>query len=170
MKDIAISFIHNLILYDYLLFGAIFAVFLLLIILVIIIRRYTVIALVVLFISILFLFISPIIGYVKLNHLLYRHTCKLIRVQQLKFSPALLIEGKIVNLSNKTFTKCVITASVSKTTHYKIINKLFTLTPFQTISIIKYAIKPNRSREIQIIMQPFITKKDYQVTLKALCR
>lgn len=170
MKDIIISFIHNLVLYDYLLFGAIFAIFLLLVILIIVIRHHTILALLMLFIAILFLFISPIFGYIKLNHLLYNHTCTLTKVQQLKFSPALLIKGKITNLSNKTFKKCAITASISKTMHYKFINKLFALNPFQTMSIIKYNIKPTNSKKIQMIIQPFTAKGTYQVSLKAVCR
>ncbi len=170
MKDIIISFIHNLVLYDYFLFSAIFIIFLLLIILTILLKHHTIIALITLFIAITFLVISPIIGYTKLNHLLYNHTCKITLIKQLKFSPALLVKGKLINLSNKTFKKCVITANIYKTTHYKIINKLFALNPFQTMSIIKYNIQKNQIKYIQMIIQPFTAKQNYNVSLKAVCR
>lgn len=170
MKEAIISFVHELIVYDYILFAIIFLLFLLLLLFAVALRHKTTLAMFIFTLAILFLFIAPFIGYTQLDNFLYKRTCKLTQVKQLKFSPALLVQGTLTNKSNREFNKCTITANIYKVTHNAILNHLYALNPFQKMSIVQHNLMVKDARDIQMIIQPFYYKHDYNVSLTSVCR
>ena len=78
MKDKITAFIDGLIVYDYILFGSVFALFLLFIILAIIARKKVVLALFLTLFSFVLLFFGSIVGYVQMHKFLFKNSTKLV--------------------------------------------------------------------------------------------
>jgi hypothetical protein len=170
MKYNIILFLHSLNLYDYIFLGASFIIFLLLLILIVLLRKKTFLSTFLLLFAVIFIVTAPILGYRELDNLLYARTCKLEKAQQLRFSPALLINATLTNHSKKLFHSCSVTANVSKVIHNKFIDELFVFNPFEQMTVTEKNIAPGSTRHIQMILQPFHSKKDFKVTLLSVCR
>ncbi len=164
------EFIDNLIIYDYMLFGAGFILFLLLLILAILLRKKIGFAIFLIILAFSIFVLSPTVGYVELHKYLFKNTTELLSQKKLTFTKAVVIKGKIINNSKFNFTTCKITANAYKITKNKYKNYILKLKPFQKMSIDENDIQKGQSRTFKIIMEPFYYKKDYNISLEAKCK
>ncbi len=169
MKALISFFIHNLNMYDIILFSAVLIVFLLMLVLTVLASHKTVIAALLLIASIAFVLIAPVYGYIKINQRVYSHTCKITQSKKFIFSPALLVRGYIKNTSTHSFGQCKLILAISKKSKYKYINRLLTFKPFYTMILKKSNIAPNTTQKFQTIIQPFTYKSGYTLSLRAMC-
>lgn len=171
MKAHIIDFIHHLIIYDYLLFGGIFILFLLFLVLAIALRHKM--ALAVLFVVLAFgtLTAGSVVGYIQLHKYLFKNKIILHEVKALEYTEALLIKGDINNTSKRSFKECTITTGVYKVTHNKYLDRIYPYFPFKKSSQ-KFAnpIPAGESKPFKLFVEPFRYTKDFNITIKAECR
>lgn len=170
MKELASFFVHNLNIYDIILFITTLIVFLLMLILTVLARHKTLVAVLILITSIVFVIAAPVYGYIKINQRLYSHTCKITQAKKLVFSPALLVSGYIKNTSSHSFGQCKLILAISKKSKYHFINHLLTFSPFYTTILKKTNLTPNSKQKFQLIIQPFTYKGKYTLSLRAMCK
>jgi hypothetical protein len=170
MKEKILAFINELIVYDYILFGAIFVLFILFMILSIILRHKTVVAAFFMLISFSTLFVAPVVGYNEMHNYLFKNSLKLISQKKLNFTQAVVVKGVLTNESKRNFKSCKITALAHKVSKNKIKNYLYGFKSFAKMSILQEDIKKGESREFKIIIEPFTYSKDYNISLEARCR
>lgn len=171
MKAKITDFIHNLLIYDYLLFGGIFILFILLLTIAIIFRRKLGLAIFLVFLAFGVLSAGPIVGYIILHQHLFKNHIILHEVKALEFTEALLIKGDINNTSKRPFKECTIHAGVYKVTHNKYIDPLYPYIPFKKGSItLNKPIAVGKSVPFKLFIEPFRYTKDYNVTVKADCQ
>ncbi|WP_345992624.1 DUF2393 family protein [Sulfurimonas sp. HSL-1716] len=170
MKEKLLAFIHGLTNYDYALFGGIFIVFLLLLLTALLLRKKHLLSIIILLLSMITIFIGPVVGYIQLHKTLYKHSCKITDVKELQFTPAVVVTGTLTNESKRDFHTCKITVKLYKVSHNAILDRLFMLNPFQKMSIIEKDILKNETRAVKIIVEPFDYKNDYNVSMGADCR
>ncbi|MDD4883952.1 DUF2393 family protein, partial [Sulfuricurvum sp.] len=92
MKAQIIDFIHHLLIYDYLLFGGIFILFILLLTLAIAFRKKMGLAIFLVLVAFGVLTAGPVGRYIALHHYLFKHTIIIHEVKALEFTEALLIK------------------------------------------------------------------------------
>ncbi len=170
IKNKIIAFMENLILYDYILFGAVFVLFVLFLVLAIILREKIGLSIFLIFISFCILILGPTLGYIKMHQYLFKNTTKLISQKKLSFTPAIVVKGTITNESKFDFSSCKITASVFKSSRNIIKKHIYPLKPLKNMSIIKETILKGETQEFKIIVEPFRYTKDYNISLKASCK
>ena len=164
------SFLDNLILYDYMLFGGVFVLFILFLILAILLRKRFALALVFVLLSLVTLILGSTIGYIQLHKYLFKNTTKVVSHKKLTFTNAVIINATLTNNSKYNFENCKITVSMFKLTKNRYKNYLFKFKPFKKKSILQYDIQKNEKRNIKIIVEPFTYKKDYNISIKADCK
>ena len=164
------EFINGLILYDYILFGAVLVLFVLLIVLAILLRRRVVISIFLVLLAFATFLLGPTLGYIELHKFLYKNEVTLLSQKKLHFTKAVIVKGKIKNLSIFDFKSCKITAQLYRVTSNKYKNYIYKLKPFQKMSIVEEDIKKQEVRNFKIIVEPFTYKKDYNISLEASCR
>jgi hypothetical protein len=169
MKEKISVFVHNLIVYDYILFGVAFLLFLLFIILSILLRKRLGLALLLLLLSFSSLIFGPTLGYIAMHAYLYKNSLALQSQLKLSFTEAVVIKGTLTNESKFDFKNCKITASAYKVSTNKYKNYIYPLKPFQHMSIIEEQIPMGAKREFKIIVEPFTYSGDYNISLKADC-
>ena len=171
MKAKIIDFIHHLLIYDYLLFGGIFILFLLLLILAIVLRNKMGLAIFLVFIAFGVLTAGPVVGYLVLHNYLFKHALTIKEVKALQFTEALLVKGDINNTSKRTFKECTIHARVYKVSHNKYLDPIYPYIPFKKGSItLQENIQPGKSAPFKLFVEPFRYSKDFNLTYKAECR
>lgn len=171
MKHRIIDFIHHLLIYDYLLFGGIFILFLLLLILAIALRNKMGLAIFLVFIAFGVLTAGPVAGYIALHQYLFKNSIIIHEVKALEFTEALLIKGDINNTSKRPFKECTIHAGVYKVTHNRYIDQIYPFIPFKKGSLtITQPLVPGESEHFKLFVEPFRYDKDFNVTYKAECR
>jgi hypothetical protein len=171
MKAAIQNFIHNLIIYDYFLFGGIILLFILLLFLAIVLRQHMRWAIFFVVLAFGVLTVAPVAGYIALHHYLFKHTLVIHEVKALEYTKALLIKGDINNTSKRTFKECTLHAGVFKVSHNKYIDPVYPYIPFKKGSLrVKMDIRPGESAPFKLFVEPFRYTKDYNVTLKAECR
>jgi hypothetical protein len=170
MKDKITAFIDGLIVYDYILFGSVFALFLLFIILAIVTRKKVGLAVFLTLFSFVLLFLGPIVGYVQMHKFLFKNSTKLVSQKKLNFTQAVVVKGTLKNESKFDFKVCKITASAYKVSGNAIKDKIFPLNPFKKMSILEYDIVKDELREFKIIVEPFTYTKDYNISIGASCK
>jgi len=170
MKEKITVFINNLILYDYILFGGIFFLFILFLILTILLRQKFFLAMVMLFTSFVILFAGPYFGYIEMHKFLFKNSTTLISQKKLHFTQAVIVKGTLTNESKFDFKSCTITASAYKVSGNPVKDFLFPFNPFKKMSIIEEDIQRGEIREFKIIVEPFIYTKDYNISLGASCK
>jgi len=175
MKQQINEFIQNLVIYDYILFGATFFLFILLIVLAIVLRGKMALAMLSILMAFLVLILAPTLGYTQMHTFLYKTEAQIDSIKKLEFTPALVINGTYTNHSNFNFTTCKIKAKVFKVATNEMLasikNSLFPFNPFakETI-IVNKDIKPNESNTYKLIIEPFNYQKDYNVSVGISCR
>lgn len=170
MKERLLTFIHGLILYDYILFGLSFVLFLLFIIFALVFRKKLIIALFFVLLGFATLILGPTLGYIEMHKYLFKNSTKLISQKRLHFVQAVIVKGSITNESKFDFKECKISAEVYKITKNKYKNYLLKLKPFQKMSILEHTLPKGQTREFRIIIEPFTYKKDYNISLGASCK
>ncbi len=171
MKAKILSFIDQLLLYDYLLFGGIILVFILLLILAIVLRHRIVLAIVLVFIAFGILTAGSFAGYKMLHHYLFSNTITLTEVKALEFTEALLIKGDLNNTSKRPFKECKLSAGVYKVTHNRYVDRVYPYLPFRHASLtLKQPLKPGETESFKLFVEPFRYNHDFNVTIKADCR
>jgi len=160
----------ELIKYDYILFGSVFALFLLFIILAIVLRKKVALSIFLILLSFSILALGPTLGYIKMHEYLFKNSTKLISQKKLSFTPAIVVKGSITNESKFNFTSCKITASAYKSSTNIIKKYIYPLKPLKKMSILHEDILKGETKEFKIIIEPFTYKKDYNISIKASCR
>ena len=164
------AFIDELIIYDYVLFGSAFILFILFIVLTIVLRKKMVLAILFLIVAFSTLLILPTYGYIAMHAYLFKNSLSLTHEQRLLYSDALLLRGTLTNESRFDFKSCKITASVSRVTENKYKNYLLKFKPFIKSSISTPAIKQGQTYRFEFFVEPFTYKNDYNISLGAACK
>jgi len=170
MKAKISAFIHNLLIYDYILFGAVFVLFILFVILAILLRKKVGLALFLLLLGFVLLIAGPTIGYFQMHKYLFKNSTELISEKKLNFVKAIVVHGRLKNESKFYFKECKVTANVYKVTSNKWKNYIFRLKPFQHSSLIIHDIPKGSTKEFKLFVEPFRYSKEYNLTLGASCR
>jgi hypothetical protein len=170
MKEKISALIHSFILYDYILFGATFFLFLLFIILTIIVRRKKLLAGFLFLLSFSILILTPTLGYQKMHQYLFKNSVEIISQKRLQFTDAIVLKGRVTNESKKDFSSCKITAKVSQASKNKLRNFIYQFKIIQTSTLVKENISQNSSENFKMIIEPFTYKKRYSISLKADCK
>lgn len=171
MKTRIIDFIHHLLVYDYLLFGGIFILFLLLLILAIALRNKMGLAIFLVFVAFGVLTLGPVAGYIALHQYLFKYSITIHEEKALEFTEALLIKGDINNTSKRPFKECTVHAGVYKVTHNQYLDRIYPFIPFKKGSLtITQDLAPGESAHFKLFIEPFRYAKDFNVTYKAECR
>mgnify|MGYP001809775414 CR=1 FL=1 len=86
MKAKIIDFIHHLIIYDYLLFGGIFVLFLLFLVLAIALRHKMILAVLFVIVAFSLLTVGSVVGYIQMHKYLFKNKIVLHEVKALEFT------------------------------------------------------------------------------------
>ncbi|WP_428739147.1 DUF2393 domain-containing protein [Sulfurimonas sp.] len=164
------NFVNGLISQDYMLFLSVLFVFLFIIILAVLLRNRLKIAVFLVFLAFGVIIAGPTYGYVKMHKYLFKNSVELLEQKKLSFVEAVVVKGKVTNLSQRDFKECKITASVYKMTANKYKNYIYQLKPFQKVSIVTGNILQGDTKEFKIIVEPFRYQKDYNISLEGDCK
>jgi hypothetical protein len=170
MKAKIVTFVHNLLIYDYILFGAVFALFILFLILSILLRRRLGIALFFLLFGFTVLIAGPTLGYIEMHKYLFKNSVELVSQKRLTFVKAIVVHGVVKNESKFHFQECKVTASVYKLTPNRWKNYIFRLKPLKKSILVIHDIPKKTSKEFKLFVEPFSYSKDYNISLGANCR
>lgn len=164
------AFIHDLVLYDYILFGGALFLFILFIILGIVARGKTYIAIPLILIAFTTLIAGPTLGYIEMHNYIYKNETLITNQKKLTFTKAIVLNGSVKNDSNINFKRCKITVKVYKSTGSEIKDFIFRFKPINKMTIIKDNIVINEKREFKMIIEPFTYLKKYSLSAEADCR
>jgi len=170
MKSKITAFIDSLGSYDYALFGGTFVVFILLIFLTILLRRRIILALLLFLISFSSLFLVPTIGRKYMYDYLYANSVEIISQKRLHYSDAIVVKGKLKNISDRNFKICKINIKVHKVSTNKLRNLMFQFKHIQQLTIYEEDIVKDEEIKFKAIIEPFKYKKDYNLTIEASCK
>ncbi|MBU0720821.1 DUF2393 domain-containing protein [bacterium] len=170
MKEKITAFIHNLILYDYILFGSVFVLFILFIVLSILMRKKLFFSIFLVLLSFAILTLGSTIGYIAMHQYLFKNSVALSSQKQLTFTQAVVVKGTLLNESKFDFKSCNVRASVYKVSGNPIKDYIFTFNPFQKMSMLEHNISIGETRYFKMIIEPFTYSGDYNISLGAKCR
>ena len=170
MKGKITAFINELTKYDYILFGSVFALFILILILALLLRKKGALSAFLALLSFVVLFLGPTLGYIKMHEFLFPNSVKLISQKKLHFLPAIVVTGSVTNDSKRDFKKCKVTASVLRQSKNKIKTYIYKFKPLKKMSIIEENIAKGQTRDFKIIIEPFTSSRDYNISIKADCQ
>ncbi len=163
-------FLDELIIYDYILFGSTFVLFLLLVVLAIVLRRKMGLAVFLVFIAFLVLIITPTFGYIEMHNYLFKNSIEMTSQKRLSFTEALIVKGTLKNESKFDFKSCKITAMAYKVTGNEYKDYILKLKPIKKMSIVEEDIKKAQAIEFKIIVEPFTYSKDYNISVSGDCK
>jgi len=170
MKEKILAFVHNLLIYDYMLFGAAFVLFLLFIILAILVQKRLGLAVFFILLGLSILLLSPTLGYLELHKYLFKNSTKLISQKKLTFVDAIVVHGRLTNESKFNFKECIVKATVYKVTPSKLKNYIFRLKPMKEAILVLNNIPKGTTQEFKMFVEPFTYSKEYNLTVGADCR
>ncbi len=170
MKEKITAFLDDLIMYDYVLFGGAFILFILFIILGLVLRKKVGFAIFFILLVFTILFLAPTLGYIKMHAYLFKNSTTLLTQKRLEFTDAIVVKGSLKNESKRNFRECKITAKVHKVSRNKVRNYLFKFKTIKKMSIIENDIMKDETRNFKIIISPFTYSRDYNITLGASCK
>ncbi len=170
MKSKITAFVHNLISYDYMLFGGVFVLFLLFVVFAILLRRKVGMSLFFLLLSFVVLFVGPTVGYQELHKYIFKSEVIILSQKKLSFTPAIVLKGSLKNMSKFDFKECKIRADVHKVSNNKLKNYIYEFKTIKKMSMLEYAIKKDETRDFKLIIEPFSYQKDYNISIQASCR
>ena len=170
MKEKIIAFVHNLLVYDYILFGAAFTLFILFIILALVLRQRVGVAIFFVFLGFGILLSAPTLGYIELHKYLFKNSTKLISQKKLHFVDAIVVHGTVTNESKFAFDECRVVASVYRYTPNKLKNYIYKLKPLKRSTFVLYDIPKGATKEFKMFVEPFRYSREYNLTLGADCR
>ena len=164
------EFIHDLVVYDYILFGASFVLFILFIVLGLLLRKKGFISMLFILFSFSSLVLGPTLGYIEMHNYLFKNSTTLLSQKQLSYSAAIVLRGNVTNESKKNFQKCKVVATVHKQSKNALKNYIYSFKSLKRMSIVEENIAKGETREFKMIIEPFRYSKDYNITLKASCK
>ena len=164
------KFINELIVYDYILFGTLFFLFVLLVALGILFRRRGAIAILLILFAFTQLLVGSTYGYLKMHEYLFKNETSIKSHKKLNFTQAIVLYGSVKNVSTRDFSSCEITATVYKNTGNEIKDYILRLKPINKMSILTQEILKDEKQEFKMIIEPFTYGGDYNITLGAKCR
>jgi len=170
MKEKITTFINGLIVYDYILFGGVFIIFIALIIISKILRKRIGLAIFLVLLSFSILFLGPSAGYIVMHKYLYKNSIKILSQKQLHFTDAIVLKGELINNSKFDFKSCKITVDVHKSSKNRVKNFLYQFKTLKKVSMLKYDIKKDSSINFKMFIEPFTYKKSYNLSIKANCK
>lgn len=170
MKSKITAFIDGLITYDYILFGAVFGLFILFIILGILLRKKTFFAIISILISFVILFLGPTLGYIKMHEYLFKNITELTSQKKLNFTNAIVVKGSVKNDSKFHFKSCTISASALKVSKNELKTYIYSFKPLAKMSILEEDIKVGETRDFKLFIEPFTYSKDYNISIGSKCR
>ena len=127
-------------------------------------------ALTLLLLAILDISVAPTFGYSYFHDYLYKHTITLSKVKKLQFIQAVVIEGKLKNVSEFDFKSCQIHAKIVKKTGNKYKDILFRFKPITKKIITVNNIPKNADIEFKFLIEPFTYQKDFNATVSGVCK
>jgi len=164
------QFIAGLMVYDYILFVSVLLLFVLFIVLAILLRKRLSVAIFFVLLAFGTFLLGPTLGYIELHNFLFKNKTELISQKKLHFSKAVIVKGRLSNLSKFNFTSCKVTANIYRVSKNKYKNYIYKLKPLKKMSIVLKDIKRAESKPFEIIVEPFTYTKDYNISLGAHCR
>ena len=170
MKEKILTFVHNLLIYDYILFGAAFTLFILFIILAVLLRKRLVLAIFFVLFGFATLLLGPTLGYIELHKYLFQNSTKLISQKKLTFVDAIVVHGTLSNESKFDFKECKVRATVYKSTSNELKNYIYKLKPLKRSTLVLHNIPKGTTQEFKMFVEPFRYSKEYNLTLGADCR
>ena len=170
IKEKIFAFVHNLLVYDYILFGVSFTLFLLFVILAILLRNRFGLALFSVLLGFTFLVAGPTVGYLELHKYLFKNSTKLISQKRLHFVDAIVVDAKITNESKFDFKECDVVATVYKSTSNRWKNYIYKIKPLTHALLVLHDIPKGTTKEFKLFVEPFRYSKEYNLTLGASCR
>ncbi|MFT5659606.1 MAG: hypothetical protein ACI9TV_000228 [Sulfurimonas sp.] len=170
MKSKIQAFLDTLIMYDYIIFGASFVLFILFIVLGIVLRKKIALAIILILLGFIILIITPTIGRIQMHNFLFSNMTTLSSQKRLEFTEAIVVKGILENTSRFNFKSCKITANVHKVSKNTLKNYILQFKTIKKMSIIKEDIAKGKSVNFKIIVEPFTYSRDYNITLGAKCK
>ncbi len=170
MKNKITSLLDGLITYDYILFGGILLVFILLIVFAILLRKKKKLSLFLVILSFIFLITAPFMGYTTMHKNLFKNQTTLVSQKKLEFTKAIVVYGKLANISARDFESCLITATIYKTSSNKLKDFIYKFKPLQKMSIIEEDIVIANEINFKIIVSPFTYPNNFNTIVEASCR
>lgn len=172
LKISFLVYLRNLGLYDYLALGWLIVTFFVLIFLSILIARKSAsLALFLIIISLIIFIVAPFMIKQKVSELQRPVSTEVTNVKKLTFSPSLIVEGNINNLSQKDFTKCLVETSVIKNIETNFLKLTINrLKPIANKSIIvEQALPKNDFIEYRVVFDDFEYEGNVTASIKAEC-
>lgn len=169
MKQKITFIIDNLIMYDYILFGGAFLLFIVFIILALVARKRIGVSVFLITIAFAIITIVPTIGYEQLHKYLFKNEINILSENKLIYSQAVIVDGVIKNSSEYDFKHCEITARVYKASENKLKNYIYSFLPFTTEKVIKEQILKDKSKNFTIIIEPFTYQGMFKIEVKGKC-
>jgi hypothetical protein len=170
MKAKITAFINELIMYDYILFGSVFMLFILFTVLAILLRTKVGLSIFLILLSFSILFLGSTLGYVKMHQFLYKNSVVMLSQKKLTFTKAIVIKGTLSNESKFNFKSCKIVASVYKVSGNAIKDFIYPFKPLNKMSILVDGINKGEVRDFKMFVEPFTYSKDYNISLGAKCK
>ena len=170
MKERIATFLNGLIEYDYMLFGAVFTLFIIFIILALVLRKKIGLAIFLVFLSFTILLAGPTVGYVQMHNYLFKNSLTLTSEKKLLFSDAIIVKGSITNESQLDFQSCKIDVNIHKVSKNRVKNYLYRYKTIKKMSFIEENISVGDTRVFKVIVEPFSYSKEYNITLGAKCK
>lgn len=164
------NFVDGLITQDFILFGSVLVLFIFLIITALIMRNKLKTSIFLVLLAFTLIVLGPSYGYIKLHQYLFKNKVELLSQKKLSFVEAVVVKGKITNISKRDFSECQITASVSKASSNQLKNYLYELKPLQKMSISIDELLEGETKEFKIIVEPFNYQYNYNISLEAECQ
>jgi hypothetical protein len=170
MKSKITAFVNELILYDYILFGSAFALFIILIVIAIVLRRKRGLAIFLILLGFTTLFTLPSLGYVKMHETLFKNSVEITSEKKLQFTQAIVVKGLLKNESNFDFKECRVTVRVHRSSANKYRDFLYGFKTIQRTSIILEEIPKESGREFKTFVEPFTYSRPYNLSIGAKCK
>lgn len=172
LKISFLIYLRNLGLYDYLALGWLVITFFVLIFLSILIARKSAsLALFLIIISLIIFLVAPFMIKYKIGSLTRPVLVEIINVKKLTFSPSLIVEANINNLSQKDFTKCLVQTSVLKNTNANVLKSYINqLKPITNRSImVEQSLPKDDFIEYRVVFDDFEYDGNITALIKAEC-
>jgi len=170
-KNYIITYINHFSIYDYVAYAWLILLFFIAILLAILIaKKSPIFSMLIFFVALILLFVGPFIIKNYLDEYL-RPTKNIdILVKKLEFSNALVVTGKVKNISNHTYNICNVKISVLKNSDNFINKTINKLKPLRKKSIsINESLDINQTKELRVVFDNYTYANDVNVSINSEC-
>lgn len=170
LKSALQGFADSLHTYDYILFAAFGALYLLILLLAIVLRKRAGLSLFLVLLAFVVIIVGPVWGYHYTHGKLYATEISEQAAKKLEFSEVLIITGKLKNLGMQSYSRCTLTASSYKAPGNFLEEIILPMKPFQHVSYLHEKEFPvNETYDFKLVMEPFTYSGEYNISVKANC-